>query len=88
VSSDGGVTFSSNELLVQPSQSDANTIGAQVCQLPNGPGLFAGDDYFDYTGLAFYGGHLYAGWADNSDRLGGNPDISCGMDIYLAKVQY
>jgi hypothetical protein len=46
-------------------------------------------DYYDCTGLAFYGGFFYSTWADNSNTTTNNPDPNdYGMDIYVAKVQY
>jgi hypothetical protein len=81
VSSDGGVTFSSNNLLLAPGQSDVT--------LPEDNGWVC--DYCDYTGLAFYGGYFYPAWADNSNATGGNPDSNNGtggMDIYVGRVRY
>ena len=51
-------------------------------------------DYFDYTGLAYYGGYFYPAWADNSISTGNNPDCppynnpTWQMDIYVARVKY
>ncbi|MGO8674767.1 MAG: hypothetical protein ACLQVX_02710 [Limisphaerales bacterium] len=81
VSSDGGVTWSANFCL-EPDQSDA------TMAVPNYY------DYFDYTGLAYYGGYFYPAWADNSISTGNNPDCppynnpTWQMDIYVARVKY
>jgi hypothetical protein len=83
VSSDGGVTFSSTNLQLESGQSDTSLVDANNCDYT---GL--GVDYFDYTGLAFYGGYFYSAWADNSSSTPNNPDGSCGMDVYVAKVRY
>lgn len=46
-----------------------------------------GVDYGDYEGLAFYGGRLYFGWADNSNSTGDNPDGKLNtLDVYSAPV--
>ncbi len=86
VSSDGGATFFSTNLQLETGQSDSTIIGYPYCtgdhEWPNN------NDYFDYTGLAFYGGYSYSAWAHNSTSIPGNPDGTCGMDIYVAKVQY
>jgi hypothetical protein len=90
VSSDGGVTFSSNNLLLNPTQSDASLVDdlPHPCP-PNGtPGWNGQFDYFDFTGVAFYGGYFYSAWADNSNATTNNPDCVYGMDIYVAKVRY
>ena len=50
------------------------------------PGFLV-DGYYDYA-IAFDGGYLYIAWADNSNSAGGTPDSTCGMDIYVAKVNY
>ena len=39
-------------------------------------------EYFDFTGLAYYGGMLYPAWSDNSY----NTDAH--MDIFIARVRY
>jgi hypothetical protein len=86
VSCDGGATFSSNNLRLEtPAQSDATLLSAGICDTNN---YFHGIDYFDATGLAFYGGYFYSAWADNSTNAPGNPDGACGMDINVIKVQY
>jgi hypothetical protein len=86
VSSDGGATFSSINLQLEGGQSDATLIAADSCfPSPAWPNQF---DYFDYTGSAFYGGYFYSAWTDNSASVQGNPDGSCGMDIYVAKVHF
>ena len=82
VSSDGGQTFSSNAQL-ESGQSDVSLIDTDK--------YYPNVDYFDYTGLAYYGGSFYSAWADNSDSSGAgndNPDVSAGMDVYVAKVEY
>jgi hypothetical protein len=86
VSSDGGATFSSNNLQLETGQSDTSIIGSGSC-VPS-PGWPASLEYFDYTGLAFYGGYFYSAWANNSNSTGGNPDVTCGMDIYVVRVRY
>jgi hypothetical protein len=80
VSSDGGVTFLSSNLLVQPSQSDIRVANPDLNPF----------DYFDYSGLTYYGGYFYLAWADNSNSTGNNPDTSTNnaMDINVAKVRY
>jgi hypothetical protein len=86
VSSDGGSTFSSSNLkLESPNSSDASLLNANDCFLLSYP---AQVDYYDYTGLAFYGGYFYSAWADNSTNAPGNPDATCGMDIIVAKIKY
>jgi hypothetical protein len=85
VSSDGGATFSSSNLQLETGQSNAPLINSDSC-FP--PGWYGGFDYFDYTGLAFYGGYFYSAWADNSNTTTNNPDGTCGMDIYVAKTRY
>jgi hypothetical protein len=74
VSSDGGQTFSSNFPL-ESGKSDATQTSPQL-----------NNNYFEYSGLAYYGGYFFAAWADNSNTTGGNPDGQ--MDIYVAKVKY
>ncbi len=83
VSSDGGATFSSNNLQLETLQSDISLVNTNTCSYS---GLKL--DYFDYTGLAYYGGYFYSAWADNSTNAPGNPDGTCGMDISVAKVKY
>jgi hypothetical protein len=80
VSSDGGQTFSSN-IPLESGQSDA--LQPPITDDWN-------SNYFDYTGLAYYGGYFYAAWADNSNSDGNNDnkDGTGEMDIYVAKVQY
>ena len=85
VSVDGGISFSANFPL-EPGQSDATATDSNKARW----------DYFDYTGLAYYGGFFYPAWAENSNVPGGNPDFpdSCGsctnrqMDIFVARVRY
>ena len=70
---DGGDTFLSNRRLSQGVSNDD--------QANNGV------DYGDYEGLAFYGGRLYFGWADNSNSTGDNPDGTLNtLDVYSAPV--
>jgi hypothetical protein len=78
VSSDGGQTFSSTNIQLT-GQSNASLANPQW-----------GWDYFDYTGLAYYGGYFYPAWADNSNTTGDNQDFPNGneMEIYVARVQY
>lgn len=76
VSTDGGQTFSPSFPLEPGSSSAA------------GVPLPRPYDYFDYTGLAYFGGYFYAAWADNSNSTGDNPDGTSEMDIYVAKVPY
>jgi hypothetical protein len=85
VSNDGGATFSSNNLQLEPGQSDAPHINSNDCLSPGWNGQF---DYYDYTGLAYYGGFFYSAWADNSNQPANNPDGTCGMDIFVVRVQY
>jgi hypothetical protein len=82
VSSDGGLTFSSSNICLESGQSSVKNVTDQWQQ-----------NYFDYTGLAYYGGYFYPAWADNSNdpSAGRNPDFPNGykeMDVYVAKVQY
>jgi hypothetical protein len=74
IGSDGEVTFDPNQQIVpKPSSAVAN---------PNN-----GNDYGDYSGLAFYGGGFYPAWADNSNSTGNNPDGTLhGFDVYTAKL--
>jgi hypothetical protein len=75
VSSDGGQNFPSNYMLEAPGSHSY------------GPG--APYNYYDYTGLAYYGGYFYSAWADNSDSTGGNPaGAHSDMDIYVVKFRY
>ena len=70
---DGGDTFLPNRRLSQGVSNDD--------QANNGV------DYGDYEGLAFYGGRLYFGWADNSNSTGDNPDGTLNtLDVYSAPV--
>jgi hypothetical protein len=81
VSSDGGNTWSANIDLEPNGQSNATTANP----VP-GAGYM---DYYDYTGLAYYGGYFYPAWADNSNYpVGYNPDGIKGMDIFVARIQY
>jgi hypothetical protein len=86
VSSDGGATFSAGNLQLETGQSDAPFINSVTSGCTNNVG--SSNDYSDYTGLAYYGGYLYAAWADNSNTTTNNPNNNCGMDIYVAKVRY
>jgi hypothetical protein len=76
VSTDGGQTFSSNFQIESGSsaRSDASRSYAY--------------EYFDYTGLAYYGGYFYPAWADNSNSAGGNTNGINQMDIYVGKVGF
>jgi hypothetical protein len=76
VSSDGGQTFSAN-VPVSIGTSDATDPGL------NRAGR--GNQYGDYTGLAFAQGVLYPVWTDNSPALGGNPDLP-NFDLAAARV--
>jgi hypothetical protein len=81
VSGDGGQTFSAN-VRVSSGESDAQS------PAPNPPGLNRygqGNQYGDYTGLAFANGFLYPDWADNSAELAGNPDRP-NFDVAAARV--
>jgi hypothetical protein len=80
VSSDGGTTFSANNFQLEAGQSDVSLIN-------DGYGTV---NYYDYTGLTYYGGYFYPAWADNSNVTGNNPDGSSnnGMDVYVAKVHF
>ena len=70
---DGGDTFLPNRRLSKGVSNDD--------QAGNGV------DYGDYEGLAFYGGRLYFGWADNSNSTGDNPDGTLNtLDVYSAPV--
>ncbi len=81
VSSDGGGTWSTN-ICLEGNSSDATRANPNY------------DDYYDYTGLAYYGGYFYPAWADNSTSTGDNPDCpphnnpTWQMDIYVARVKY
>src|SRR5262249_21396154 len=73
VSTDGGVSFSSN-VQVASGPSSASIAGHNSFT-----------DFGDYTGLAFYNNVFYPAWADNSTSLVGNPDPN-SFDIATAKV--
>ncbi len=75
-SADGGTTFSLGNIQLETGQSDI--VREQG---------FHDWDYYDYTGLAYWGGYFYSAWADNSNTLGDNLDMIL-MDIYVAKVKY
>jgi hypothetical protein len=74
ISFNGGVSFLPNQQVAAgPSSAIAN---------PNN-----GNEYGDYTGLAFVGGTFYPAWADNSNSTGTNPDGHlAGFDVYTAPV--
>ena len=46
----------------------------------------SGNDFGDYTGLAFFGGEAYPTWADNSLTLPNNPDAPNSLDVATARV--
>ena len=71
VSDDGGTAFSAN---VQLEAEQSNATPTNYCKY----------QYFDFTGLAYYGGVFYPAWAGNWSALGGDGH----MDIYIAKVLY
>jgi hypothetical protein len=73
VSTNGGVSFSPN-IQVQSHPSEA-----AIANHNNG------NDFGDYTGLAFYNGVFFPAWADNSVGLAGNPDPN-NFDIAVARV--
>ncbi len=73
ISRDGGATFCPN-IQLEPGQSNASGVSDK--------------DYFDFTGLAYYGGVMYAAWADNSNSTGNNPDGTSSMDVYVTKLAY
>lgn len=75
VSSDGGQSFSPN-VPVSVGMSDATADGLN--------GFGQGNQYGDYTGVAFAGGILYPAWTDNSPDLPGNPDLP-NFDIAVAR---
>jgi hypothetical protein len=86
VSSDGGTTFSASNLLLEsPNQSDSPVLNSNDCFSYGYNGLY---DYWDYTGLAYYGGYFYSAWADNSTNAPGNLDGSCGTDIVIGKAHF
>jgi hypothetical protein len=60
ISNNGGATFRPNV------QISAGT--------SNGHDMTSGNNYGDYTGLAFFGGSLFPVWADNSNSTGDNPN--------------
>jgi hypothetical protein len=68
-----GVTFSPN---FQISSGTSNSADANN-----------GIDYGDYTHSAYFGGRLYAYWADNSNSTGDNPNGTLHQfDMYMAEV--
>lgn len=74
VSRDAGLTFEPN---VRLSLAPSNDNGAD-----------SGVDYGDYSGFAYYGGHLYFSAADNSNATGDNPDGTLKMfDLVIAPVK-
>ena len=81
VSCDGGQTFSSSNVNLEH-------VGSLDWQSDPTATFPFSDDYWDYTGLAYYGGYFYPVWADNSNGAGGNPDGTKEMDIYVARVHY
>ena len=66
ISDDGGITWNRVEVLVSPGPSDASAPSLDR-------GGF-GNQFGDYTGLAFADGIVMPIWADNSTELDGNPD--------------
>ncbi len=75
VSVDGGKSFVPN---VRVSNGPSNSTLA-------GGNNNSGNDYGDYTGLAFARNVLYPVWADNSNALGNNPG-GRNLDIATAQV--
>jgi hypothetical protein len=76
VSTDGGLTYLPN---VQVASGPSNAL--LIEQSPFGEG----NDFGDYTGLAYSHGVFYPGWSDNSTTLAGNPNLPL-MDIAVARV--
>jgi endonuclease YncB( thermonuclease family) len=70
ISSNGGVSFASNELV-----SD----GASTS---NGAGV----EFGDYMGMAFVAGKLQPVWGDTSNSTGDNPNGNAGFDAYTDAV--
>ncbi len=86
VSSDGGLHWSSN-IALEPGQSCAtNDPVVVLCPPPHYSAQYV--DYYDYTGLAYYGGYFYSAWADNSNNPPYNKDGTNGMDILVSRVKY
>ena len=72
-STDGGLSFTPN-FQISVGTSNAHDSGSPF-------------DYWDYTGLAFFGGVAHPVWADNSNSTGNNPDGALHqLDIYTAAV--
>jgi hypothetical protein len=72
-STDGGQTFSKN-IRISAGTSNSHASGNGI-------------DFGDYSGLAFYGGIAYPGWADNSNSTGTNPDGTLHqLDVFTAAV--
>lgn len=44
--------------------------------------------YLEHTGLTYHVGVTYPAWTDNSNCIGGNPDGTNTMDIYIGRVRY
>jgi Ca2+-binding RTX toxin-like protein len=71
-STDGGNTWTVNRL-VSDGVSDGGAAG--------------GNNFLDYTGLAFFNDTIHMAWADNSDSTGDNPDGPGGpLDVYYDRI--
>ncbi|MDB5385108.1 MAG: hypothetical protein JWM11_754 [Planctomycetaceae bacterium] len=75
-STDGGLTWSANVKISNGSSNQARDV--------NDPG----NDFGDYTGVAFYNGIGYAVWSDNSNSTGDNPEGNTTLDEYFGTVQF
>jgi hypothetical protein len=73
---DGGVTFSPDEVIAS---------GASNASDPDLSDSGRERGYGDHSGLAFARGVVYAGWADNSPDLAGNPDRG-DFDVAAARI--
>ncbi len=73
VSTDGGATFAANAKLSQ-GQSSAEQQGDH------------GNEYGDYSGNDYYGGHAYAIWPDDSNSTGDNPNGTNEFDMYAGNL--
>ncbi len=83
ISNDGGLTFSA-DVPVSVGMSDASLTPANSPGFAlNGAGQ--GNQYGDYSGLAFVNGIVNPAWADNSPALAGNRDLP-QFDMAAARV--
>lgn len=73
VSTNGGVSFGTNEQITTGSSNSDNFAN--------------GNDYGDYNGMAFRNNRYFYIWADNSNTTGDNPNgANTSPDLYTARV--